>query len=373
MPHFHRSSRDFSELSIDMDKNMALTEKSVGDILGDEFAAIKECLYAGFQYERGSLDEAHEHALAACAKLPDGCSAEVKFCTMMILASVLYALGKETEAVAILDSVKNMIELTKTYYLNANLRAFLVRIKLTEANKDAAKDWLIDKDGSVLDNLSFFKLYQHFTTARAYIVTGNYTNAILFLQKLMGLCQRYRRPLDMIEARILLSIVYWKKGKSGLNIALDHLEQAVLSAHEYGYTQLFANEGAELINMLHRMQKRAVQKNYTGGKIPNAFVKTLYIAASAVSKRSKGLTDGSVPVNMVFTDKQKTVMRLMCEGCSRNEIAEKMSLKPNGVKSHIELIYKKLDVLNNLDAILKIKELNLLTALSDVDVYGSDI
>jgi len=360
MPHFHRSSRDFSELALDMDKSLALVEKSFSDILGDEFAIIRECLYAGFHYERSCLDEAHEHAMTACAKLPDGCSAEIKFCAMMILASVLYALGRDAEADAILENVKSMIELTKTYYLNANLHAFLFRLKLTESDKDAAKDWLKSKNGSVLDNLSFFKLYQHFTTARAYIVMGNYTNAVLFLQKLLGLCQRYRRPLDMIEARILLSIVYWKKGKSGLNIALDHLEQAVLTAHEYGYTQLFANEGPELINMLHRMQKRSVQKNYTGGKIPSAFVKTLYIAASAVSKHSKGLTGGNAPVNLTFTDKQRTVMRLMCEGYSRNEIAENMGLKPNGVKSHTELIYRKLDVLNYLDAVLKIKELKIL-------------
>ena len=50
----------------------------------------------------------------------------------------------------------------------------------------------------------------------------------------------------------------------------------------------------------------------------------------------------------------------MCEGCGRNEIAERMELKPNGVKSHTTLIYKKLDVSSSVEAVLKIKELGLL-------------
>ena len=111
--------------------------------------------------------------------------------------------------------------------------------------------------------------------------------------------------------------------------------------------------------MLHRLQKRSVQSNYSGG-LPADFVKTLYITAVAGSRLSKGLTGGELPDNLTFTDKQKTVMRLMCEGYSRNEIAKRMGLKPNGVVSHTTLIYKKLDVSSNIDAVLKIKDLGLL-------------
>jgi DNA-binding NarL/FixJ family response regulator len=66
-----------------------------------------------------------------------------------------------------------------------------------------------------------------------------------------------------------------------------------------------------------------------------------------------------MPANLTFTDKQKTVMHLLCEGFSRNEIAQKMNLKPYTVKSHLELVYKKLDVANSVDAVLKIKEMGL--------------
>jgi hypothetical protein len=65
MPLFHRSNRDYSELSFDLDKNMLLIEKSIGTVIGAEFSVIRECLYAGFNYEKGELNAAHEYALIA--------------------------------------------------------------------------------------------------------------------------------------------------------------------------------------------------------------------------------------------------------------------------------------------------------------------
>jgi len=252
-----------------------------------------------------------------------------------------------------------MIERNKAYYLQSNAKAFSTRIKLGDNDREAAREWLIDNEAS--NELTFYGIYKNFTTVRAYIVLGRYNNALLVLQKLLRQSQRYRRPLDEMESLILLSIAYWKKGQDGRgqNLALETLTQAVIVAHKYGYTQMFENDGAELTTMLHRLQKRAVQSSYSG-EIPADFVKTLYIAAVAGSKHSKGLTGGELPGKITFTEKQKTVMRLMCEGCSRNEIAGRMGLKPNGVVSHTTLIYKKLDVSSSIDAVLKIKELGLL-------------
>jgi LuxR family maltose regulon positive regulatory protein len=359
MPLFHRSSRDFSELVHSIDNNISLIVKNFKAVLGKEARVLAESLQAGLLYEKGYLNEAHEHALTACSNITGDCAAEIKFCAMMILTSVLYADSQNSEADKVINNVREMIERDKAFYLNANLKAFLFRQRLSEGDKSTAIEWLKDCNGSLLDNLSFFKIYQYFTTARAYIVIGDYTNAVLLLRKLLELNERYRRTLDIIEACILLAIIYWKKSRGGQPAALDYLERAIITAYEYKYTQVFANEGAELINMLHRLQKRSVQEKYAG-ELHSGFVKTLYIAAVAGGGRSKGLTGGRSVENLKFTEKQKAIMALMSEGYSRNKIAEKTGLKPNTVKSHLELIYKKLDVSNSIEAALKIKKLDVL-------------
>ena len=358
-PFFHRSVRDFSELATDPDKGITLVEKTFNAIIGAEFAVLKECLYAGLYYEKGSLDKAHKHALTAYRNISDGCSAEIRFCAMMMLASALYADRQEEDANEILNGVNDMIKRDKVFYLEANLKAYLCRLKLADSDVNEAREWLKVHKKNFDGSISIFKTYQYVTTARAHIVAGEYMAAVLLLNKLLQFSERSHRPLDIIESRILLAIAHWKKGRGGTLTAIEYMEQAVKEAEKYGYVQVFANEGAELVNMLHRLQKRSIQKDYARG-LSGTFVKTLYIAALSESKRTRGLTGGQIPKNLTFTDKQKTVMRLMCEGNIRKGIAEKMGLTPSGVKTHMELIYKKLDVMNNEEAIMKIKELGVL-------------
>jgi len=358
LPYFHRGGRDFSELSHDMKKNLTIMEKTMGVAIGDEISVITQSIYAGFYYEKGKLCQAHQHALAACAAVNGNTSPEIKFSAMMILASVLFADGQMKNAAQAVLDIESSIEQNGAFYLIPNLRAYKFNQLFWEGNKAAASQWLDDYARCPHGHIPFYKIYLHFTSARAHIAVADNNSAILLLKKLLTLAESYRRPLDITEALILIAIANWKKGGSGLNIALDHLERAITIAYEYKYTQLFANEGAELVTMLHRLQKRTHQSTYQGN-LPADFVKTLYIAAVSTAKHLKGLTGGTAK-NIKFTDKQKEVMRLMCAGYSRNEIAAQLGLKPNGVKSHTTLIYKKLDVPNSVEAVLKIRELGLL-------------
>jgi len=233
---------------------------------------------------------------------------------------------------------------------------------------NAANEWLEKYAENSHNHMPFYKIRRHFTTARAHIVAGDFDRVILFLKKLLLLAESYRRSLDIIESLILLAIVNCKNGWGGLNTALDYLERAAKCAYEYKYTQIFANNGAELTTLLQRLQKRSQQASYQWGA-PSGFIKALYIAAFAGSKHFKGMTSERTPETIKFTYKQKAVMNLMCEGYSRNEIVAKLEVKPDGVKSHITLIYNKLDVANSIEAVLKIKELGLLNGY----VYSKNI
>jgi LuxR family maltose regulon positive regulatory protein len=297
--------------------------------------------------------------LEANAKIQESFAPEIKFCVMMILTEIYNAAGHAEDMQKVLDNVTAMIEHSRAYYLDANLEAYICRRRLEHGDEDAAIKWLRDSAVGLYDELSFFKLYQHFITARAYIVLGDFGEAVLFINKLLTLCEAYHRILDSIEAKILLSIAYWKKGRGYQSEALALLTEAIISAHLYNYTQVFTNEGAELINMLQRLGKIAAQKDYAG-ELLASFVKTLYYAALTRSKNVIGLTGRRVVGPLKFTNQQMTVARLLCSGHNRNEIAKKMEITPYGVKSHLKLIYKKLDVPGGAEAVMKINELGLL-------------
>jgi LuxR family maltose regulon positive regulatory protein len=361
MPYLHRSFRDCSEIASELDRNLTLFAKSFNAVMPHEAPVMLECFRAGILYEQGKLNAAFEHAVNAHMSITPSCSPEIKFCAFMIFARILYADDKTSEADAILEKAKTMTESEKAFYLNANLKSVRCNFLLANGDKNAARYWLEENRRLIQsDELLFYRLPQYFTTARAYIVLENSTNAIMLLKRLRELSGRYRRTIDMIEADLLLAIAYWKKSRTNHVTSLEYLEQAVELAYEHNYVQAFANEGADLVNMLFKLQKRVIQPMYDGTTSHmSSFIKVLYVSAVEGAKRCKGLTGGNPPERLTFTEKQKIVMGYLCDGLSRNDISKKMNVKPNTIKSHIELIYKKLDVINNLDAIMKIKKLGI--------------
>jgi LuxR family maltose regulon positive regulatory protein len=314
---------------------------------------LENLIRGGLAYERGELNAAYEYALSATACLKDSFAPEMQFCAYMLLATVLTAQENSTDAQKTLSDAEAMIERHKAYYLSANFRAFTCRLKMADGDTEAARNWLKQNECRH-DDPSFFGLYRHFTSARAYLVTGDYNAAILFLKKLLALCEQYRRTLGGTEANILLAIAYWNKVRGTQNAAFEPLEKAILAAREFGYTQAFASP--DLANMLHKLHKQVIQKDYYSGPLSSAEVKTLYYAAIAKAKHSPGLTGGRALQNLKFTSKQKTVMRYLADGLTQKEIAAKMGLQPSSVKVHVALIYKKLKVSNVADAIIKIRE-----------------
>jgi LuxR family maltose regulon positive regulatory protein len=361
IPYFHRSCRDFSDISNDMVKNLTLGDKTIGLIIGAEYPVIKESIFAGLHYEKGNMHEAQEHAFAANANIRAGHSIEIRFCAMSILSAVLFANGQTASASKTFADIEKMIRQENAFHLNMNLRAVQFFTKLLNGDKTAAKEWLSLYGESTPNYLPLYKIPQHYTTARSYIVIGDYDTAIIFLKKILDFAERYHRPLDIIETKILLAITYWQKGRGGATIALNYLDEAITVAYKYQFTQQFFVEGAELTTMLHRIQKRSHQNKSTSDEFASAdYIKKLYITALAGAKQSKGLTGGRVASSLSFTDKQKEVMHLLCKGHSRNEISKIMGIKPYSVKSHTILIYNKLNVANSVEAILKIKEMELL-------------
>jgi len=132
LPLFHRSVRDLSEISFDTEKSIELSEKTLGAVIGEEYAVIIECIRAGIFYERGDIINAHEHALIACAKIKDGYAAEIKFCSMTILAASHQALGQAKSAAKMLDDIENMIKRDNAFYSKPKFPCVSIRIKTDE-------------------------------------------------------------------------------------------------------------------------------------------------------------------------------------------------------------------------------------------------
>jgi len=280
---------------------------------------------------------------------------------MSILIYVLDALCEKdnedsNETDTVITSISLMIEETKAFQLSHNFKALTARRKIMANDIKSAEEWL---DTQMSENPTLYGIYADFTSSRAYLAIGKYDQAIILLKRVSRLASEFNRPLDLIEASILLSIACWKKKASLQNEALDYLEYAVNTAYPYGHIQMFVNDGAALAGMLYKLLSRAQRtKQQEENDGLHSFTKLLYMKTRV--NHNKELSQNITKSPVKFTDKQKAVAHLLCQGKSYRIIAEELGIQISGLRTHLRSIYNKLDVTNGVDAVTKINAMKLL-------------
>lgn len=358
-PLYHRSFRDFSELLPgDIDEEVEILGQTLGMLLGEERNMLLDCIRGGLYYEVGDLQRAQELALSAVAGLQPSFTPESKFCALILLMMVSHALQQPEQESQVQRKIQVMIETEKIYYLQHNFDAVICKNRLDHGDTDSARSWLDHNGTDVCGEVTFFDLYGTFTTARAHIALDNLNQAVILLEKILELCRIMKRPVDMIEAEILLSIAHRKMKRGNQKTALMHLENAILLAQPYEYLQAFINDGAGISALLSSLKNRTVRSDYAGS-LSAVFVKKLYHQTSE-HLHSGWSAAGKAAHSTALTPQQKRVAKLMCEGYSYRKIAKEMGIQFSTVRSHIELIYRKLDVTSMDEAVRKIRQFHLL-------------
>lgn len=83
-------------------------------------------------------------------------------------------------------------------------------------------------------------------------------------------------------------------------------------------------------------------------------------------KRDLGIT----VTDYNLTERELSVLRLVCKGLKGSEIAKELILSPITVKNNCTNIYKKLGVRNNVEALVKSVELGLISLNGNTEFRG---
>ncbi|MCL2099654.1 MAG: LuxR C-terminal-related transcriptional regulator [Oscillospiraceae bacterium] len=349
LPLFHRSMRDYSEIYELKEEDLQIFRDTFGMMIGEDYKIMEQSLTAGIYYERGELLLAVHHAVNGCLACGSDMHPETVFSANMILSAVLYAMGAVKEAENVMLHTERFLE-SKAQFLRANFKALQTERAIRAGDTEAGKEWL-EIYAYLSENLPFYQIYRHFTTLRSLIALGDLNGAADFGKHLYKLAADYNRPLDMIESGILTAVSLWNNAEK--QEALNCLEQAVNTAMPYGFKQLFINEGRELLPLLwelHEKHEKKEKKEKT-----DEFINYLDTLIKAVYKKHD-LAQVKTPD---LSPQQRAVLPYLSKGMSYREIAEAMGLEYNTVKSHVRLLYKKLNVHNAAEAAAKAKALGL--------------
>lgn len=357
LPFIHRSSRDYSEFSVHTKERLAQLESTFGLLIGREYYVFEECIRAGLCFEKNLLADALAYGLTALVKCEDGFGIEVKFCTHMILAAVYQAMDKWPDALKQIKEMEALMETSGAGYLRPNLLAVLTGFKQQDGQKAVAEEWLGQYFVTEKASLELYKISQHFTTTRAYIIIGETGMAMEYTNKLKQLGADYKRPLDAAEAGVLKAALEWILGQK--YEAMDTMEAVLVDMQEYGFIRIIANEGAAVLPILKKLDNK-IQKDTYGGQVQSVFLHEVILAAHMQSKRHKGITANLDLKPVRLSKQQKLILTYLSKGYKYKDIVDATGLSIHTVKSHASSAYAKLGVGNSVDAVLKVRDLGMI-------------
>lgn len=357
LPYMHRCNLDYSDLALAED-SMEQLEGNFSLLLGEEWRYIKPGIPACFAYERNDLLKALSGITEAIdAMIPEN-KVEGRICVMIMHHTMLWQMQRQAEANTVLKSLSSLVESEAQFFI-PNLKGYKTKLALFDCDKAAARTWMDEYFVIETQHVELFRVFQHFITARAYMVLGNIDKALDYLLMLKQFGQDFNRPLDAGEAGTLLASFYWATGRK--KEALSALEDALETLQPYGFIRIVADEGASILPVLKHLERKLAGEGYRGS-LKRTYVREVTLAAHAFSKLHKGVTDTLVQKDKpVRLSKQQTYMlTLLSQGYRNAEIAQITGLKIPTIKSHTSAAYKKLDVNNAMDAVLKARDLGFI-------------
>jgi LuxR family maltose regulon positive regulatory protein len=157
---------------------------------------------------------------------------------------------------------------------------------------------------------------------------------------------RLAREAGYVEYEMELHIVgaLLEQQAGNPSAALNMLERALEIGKANGYVRVFLDEGEEMKNLLIQIQKS--RKEDFVASLLAAFDKPVRIDQSALIEP--------------LTEREMDVLKLIAEGLSNPEIAEKLFLSVGTVKTHVKHIYGKLGVDDRVKAAGKARELGII-------------
>jgi LuxR family maltose regulon positive regulatory protein len=308
-------------------------------------------------YERNELLEA-EKSLYAVVQKPyvnyGVAYADSAFC----LGMLYQAQNRQVAAREIASSVvAHMMETGNTTLLSV-AQAFQAEIALRQGQLAEAKQWA-DQFKSVPPILPMSRLYEpNFTFVRLWLAqntSDSHQRALEFLEELRSFTRMTGNTVSLIQ------VLAWQAVQSAAQddepTALDLLREALELAQPGGFIRIIVDIGHPIDRLLYSLKERGAFPAYIG-KILAAFPK-----ATGVEKPLTSSADQQTLASMVvaLTPREMDVLELLARRLTNKEIAQKLMVSPDTVKTHTLSIYAKLDVHGRRQAVDKAREIGLLS------------
>ncbi|MGE3664323.1 MAG: LuxR C-terminal-related transcriptional regulator [Pseudonocardia sp.] len=297
---------------------------------------------AGVLLERGDPAGATEH-LAAAERLGVHRGLPQNPYRCKVVAARLHEVeGDLDAALDLLDDAERLYEGDYSPDVRP-VAAMRARLRLRRGEPDRAAEWARAAGLDVQDEPHYLREYGHVTLARLLLARHESRLARGLLERLLAAAEAGGRHGTAVEVLVLLALAHRAEGDAPA--ALAALDRAVTLARPEGYVRIFADEGAPMAALLRDLARRAPDA---------AYVRRLAAASGpARAVQAAGFLEP-------LTDRETDVLRLLATDLDGPDIARRLHVSLNTMRTHTRSIFRKLEVTNRRAAVRRAAELDLL-------------
>jgi LuxR family maltose regulon positive regulatory protein len=236
---------------------------------------------------------------------------------------------------------------------------YRVQLWLADGDLASAEQWAKGSSLTPAGPCTYLNYPLFSALAQAHLALGHLAEAqaVLAGQRQWAQAQALTGLLisvDATQSKVLLA-----QGRAPA--ALEVLERALRLGAPEGYARTFVDEGEPMRTLIGELRRRLVARSEVG----EAFKACLDQLLAAFPAGEARPTDEAETANASalienLSDRELELLRLLAEGLSNREIAERLVITEGTVKAHTSNIYRKLDVRTRTQAVARARALHLL-------------
>lgn len=316
------------------------------------FVGFLYASYSKLLYEWNRLDEAEFYANKALGRKDMLPFARILIQIAFSASRIQQAKGNTERATELLEQLRSQIDSPDYALFMLKIEAEQASLSVQQGSLQYAQDWLQRCGLAHTDEVLLSRVAEQLVLAKVLTACNQREEALHLLDKLYVLLSKEDRLRDRIKVVIMQSVTLYGLGQK--EAALDRLETALHLAEPEGYLRSFMDEGpvmAEMLSVYLKVQQGSRLRN--ANRVSLAYARQLLLAMTVPANEERLSRE-------VLTEQEIRVLTSIADGLSNKEIADRLSITRETVKSHIKNVYRKLEVNNRVQALQRAKELEII-------------